>query len=67
MSDMSPYFESPYITGILLLPTSENRDTSLSQQEIIKNTEEAEILGLKGIENNCDIEKINAIFSEDDI
>ena len=59
ISDMSPYFENPYVTWILLLP-SENI-------ELVKNTEEAEILWLKGIEKNCDITKINAIFTENDM
>lgn len=67
ITDLNPYFESPYVIGQLLLPWDKyNRDESnLEQTEI--NLAQAENLWLKWIENFCDTDSVDAIIAEDDL
>lgn len=67
ITDLNPYFESPYIIGQLLLPDHNDRYENRSKWEQEENISQAEILGLKWVENFCDQQKIEAIFAQDDL
>jgi len=67
ITDLNPYFESPYIIGQLLLPGDKyNRDPENIKQETL-NIQKAENLWLKWIRNFCDTEKVSHIIQEDDL
>lgn len=67
ITDLNPYFESPYVIGQLLLPWDKyNRDEADSEQTE-KNLEQAELLWLKWVHNFCDTEKVNAIIAEENL
>jgi len=67
ITDLNPYFESPYIIGQLLLPGDKfNQDEENNQQDEI-NLKQAENLWLKWVENFCDLKKIDAIIKQEDL
>jgi len=67
VTDLNPYFESPYIIGQLLLPwdkyAREDQDPELTE----RNLKQAEELWLKWISNFCDEEKVDAILKEENL
>lgn len=67
ITDLNPYFEKPYVVGQLLIPSYNQRYESLSDEEQQKYIQQWVDLGLKWVENFCDIEKVNSILKEDDI
>ncbi|MFK7780380.1 MAG: hypothetical protein QM490_04475 [Candidatus Gracilibacteria bacterium] len=67
ITELNPYFEHPYSIGQLLLPSYNQRYENLSNEEQQRNTDEAIKLGLKGISNFCDPEKIELIKNEDNL
>ncbi|MDP2091249.1 MAG: hypothetical protein Q8K30_06665 [Candidatus Gracilibacteria bacterium] len=67
ITELNPYFEHPYIIGQLLLPSYNERYENLPKEEQQKNIDESIKLGLKGIENFCEMDKIELIKNEDDL
>ena len=66
ITDLNPNFTYPYKFWELILPTtSKYEKTSLVDQK--KYTLEARDLGLKWIQSNCDLKKIEKIKSENDL
>lgn len=67
ITELNPFFEKPYIIWQLLLPSFNERyeTTTWDDQEL--NKLQAEKIGLKGIENFCDKEKIERIKNEPDL
>ncbi len=67
ITDLNPYFESPYVVGQLLLPWDKyNRDNEDPQQTDM-NLQQAESLWLKWIDNFCDAKKVAAIIAQEDL
>lgn len=64
ITDLNPHFTFPYQIGELLLPSYNERYEGLSQAEIQKNTDQAIQIGLKGIEKNCDANKVKGAKNE---
>lgn len=58
ITDLNPHFTFPYQIGELLLPSYNERYEKLSGTEIQKNTDQAIKIGLKGMEKNCDNNKV---------
>lgn len=67
VTDLNPYFETPYTIGQLLIPSSSKSYEDKKDPEEQKNYRDGEKLGLKGIKNFCDEAKIEAIKAEDDL
>ena len=67
ITDLNPYFEKPYIIGQLLLPAYNQRYESLSTSDQLLHINQSIKLWLKWVRNFCDIDKVNAIKSENDI
>lgn len=67
VTELNPYFESPYHIGQLLLPAYEARYEFISQEEQQTHVEESIVLWLKWIKNFCDFEKIKLIEEENDL
>lgn len=67
ITDLNPHFTYPYQIGELLLPSYNERYEDLSKEEMQKNTDQAIKIGLKGMENNCKKEKVEAAAKEYDI
>lgn len=67
ITDLNPHFTFPYQIGELLLPSYNERYENLSKAEIEKNTDQAVRIGLKGMENNCDAEKVARARNEYDL
>jgi len=68
ITDLNPYFESPYVIGQLLLPSDEtDNDESFNTEEMLANVVAGKELWLKWVENFCDIEKLESIFTENDL
>jgi len=67
ITDLNPYFTFPYQIGELLLPSYNERYESLNNTEIQENTEQAIKIGLKGIEKNCDKNKVEKAKNEYDL
>lgn len=67
ITELNPYFEKPYLIGQLLLPNYNERYEKLSKEEQDLNTKQAERIGAKGIENFCDMKKVQAIMDEGDL
>ncbi|MCD5380487.1 hypothetical protein LR004_01035 [Candidatus Gracilibacteria bacterium] len=64
ITELNPYFEHPYVIGELLLPSYNERYEDLSQEEQDINTQEAIMIGEKGIKNFCDPEKLELVKNE---
>lgn len=47
ITDLNPYFESPYVIGQLLLPSSNAEYEDFSQEDILENIHQGESLGKK--------------------
>lgn len=67
ITDLNPYFESPYIIGQLLLPWDKFNRDNVDEAQIQNNLQQAEALGLKGVRNFCDMEKIKAIMQQENL
>lgn len=68
ITELNPYFESPYIIGQLLLPSDGNQMyENFTNEEIEHTTEKARILWYKWIQNFCDKEKLEIIFNENNL
>ena len=67
ITDLNPYFEKPYIVGQLLIPSYNQRYESLSTQQQERYVQQWVDLGLKWVENFCDMEKVNLILKEDNL
>ncbi len=67
ITDLNPYFESPYIVGQLLLPSSEKKYDEFHWDDVLKNIHDGEKLWLKWVRNFCDTEKVRAIKETDDL
>ena len=67
ITELNPYFESPYIVGQLLLPDYNSRYEKLSGQDQSTYIKQGEQLGLKWIENFCNPEILDKIFREDNL
>jgi len=67
ITQLNPYFEEPYNVGQLLLPDNNKDDTKTNPSEENKDIDQSITLSLKGIDNFCDTQKIEEIFSEDDL
>ncbi|PID87465.1 hypothetical protein CSB07_01500 [Candidatus Gracilibacteria bacterium] len=66
ITELNPNFKHPYIVSELLLPST-NHNESLNVDVVEKHINEAEKIGLKGIKNFCDEEKIEKIKDEYDL
>jgi TPR repeat protein len=67
ITDLNPYFESPYTIGQLLLPSESGTYEDTDNPENLKHYKQWEALGLKWVRNFCDDDKIKAIRSEDNL
>jgi len=67
ITDLDPYFESPYVIGQLLLPSSAKSYEEFTWDEVVKNIKQGEALWLKWIKNFCDTAKLEAIRNEDNL
>ncbi len=67
ITDLNPYFEKPYIVGQLLIPSYNQRYESLSQEEQDRYVQQWVELGLKWVENFCDMDKVNRIVKEESL
>ena len=67
VTDLSPYFESPYTIGQLLLPSDSGSHDDTNNPENIKYYKQGEALWLKWVSNFCDDNKIKAIKNEDNL
>lgn len=67
ITELNPFFQKPYLIGQLLLPNNNPRYENLSLDEVNLHNNQAELIGLKWIQNTCDINKIEAIQSEEDL
>ena len=67
ITDLNPYFESPYVIGQLLLPSSNESYEVFVWDEVMKSIRDGEKLGLKWIKNFCDTQKIESIKAIDDL
>ena len=69
ITELNPYFENPYVFGQLLLPSwsQSNPYEDFTENEIDNHNTHARLLWHKWIENFCDSEKIEKIFTQDDI
>ncbi|MCP4522773.1 MAG: hypothetical protein GY828_00985 [Candidatus Gracilibacteria bacterium] len=63
-TELNPFFEHPYTITQLLLPSENKNYENLSAEESQKYTDQAETIGLKGIRNFCDLDKIEKILAE---
>ena len=67
ITDLNPYFTFPYQIGEILLPSYNERYEGLSSSEIQKNTDQAIRIGLKGVQNNCNLMKVERAKNENNL
>lgn len=67
ITELNPYFENPYIIGQLLLPDYNYRYENLDKKEQENYIIQGEKIGLKGVKNFCDEEKLEKIKNEFDL
>jgi len=68
ITDLNPYFESPYVIGQLLLPSNEtDNDEDFNEEEMKANIIAGRDLWVKWVQNFCDTEKVERIFAENDL
>jgi len=68
ITDLNPYFESPYVIGQLLLPSNEtDTDEEFTPEEMEANVLAGRDLWIKWVQNFCDAEKIENINAENDL
>lgn len=67
ITELSPEFEKPYYIGLLLLPSYNERYENLTKEEIQKNVNQGEELGLKWVKAYCDQDKMDLILAQDDL
>ena len=69
ITELNPYFESPYVFGQLLLPSGSHSNPfeNFSEHEIKNHNLNAHALWHKWIENFCDIERLEKIFEQEDL
>lgn len=64
ITELNPFFEEPYITSMLLLPSYNQRYENLSKEIQEKYKNQAIEIWQKWIKNFCDLEKIKLIEKE---
>ena len=68
ITELNPYFESPYVIGQLLLPSwDDSAIDDFSQSEKENHIKKWELLWLKWVSNFCNNEKMREIFLEKDL
>jgi len=67
ITDLNPYFEKPYTTTQLLLPSVNIRYEKLSQEEIDKHLQDSIKIWEKWVKNFCNATKIETINNEFDL
>ena len=67
ITELNPYFESPYVLGQLLIPWGNDMYEDFTQEEQEEHKMKGEKLGLKWIRNFCNSEAIEKIKNEDDL
>lgn len=67
ITDINPNFTSPYLIWELLLTSYNERYENITKAEIEKNVDQAITLGLKWMEKNCDLKKVELIKNEYDL
>jgi len=68
ITELNPYFESPYVIGQLLLPSwNDSQREDFSQSEKENHIKKWELLWLKWVSNFCNKEKMQEIFLEKDL
>ena len=67
ITDLNPFFESPYIIGQLLLPWDKYNREWEDPVQTERNLQQAEALWLKWVNNFCDIDKVEKIIAEDNL
>lgn len=67
ITELNPYFETPYNIGQLLIPSLSGESEAVDEATAEKYSKNAELIGLKGIKNFCDTEKIQMIFEQWDL
>ena len=65
--DLNKFFTYPYRIALLLLPEVNDRYEKLPDSEANRNIDAAVKIGLKGIENTCNKEKVALISQEFDL
>jgi hypothetical protein len=67
ITDLNPYFESPYTIGQLLIPSESGPFEDTDNPENLKHYRDWEALWLKWVANFCDDTKVQAIRAENNI
>ncbi len=67
ITDLNPYFESPYVIWELLLPSNDGVGWKFSESDNKDNILQAESLWLKWVKNFCNTQMIEDIINEDDL
>ena len=67
VTDLSPHFTYPYQIGMLLIPDINQRYEIMTDEQEKIHIQEAIDLGVKGVRNNCNMEKIEKISQEFDL
>lgn len=68
ITELNPYFESPYVIGQLLLPSgNDSMQENFTEEEKEIHVEKWKLLWLKWISNFCNEEKIQEIFAEENL
>lgn len=67
VTELNPFFESPYITWMLLLPAYEARYEFITAEENQVYIESAAKLWLKAMNNFCNMEKVNLIKENENL
>ncbi|MDP5038886.1 MAG: hypothetical protein NWP80_00390 [Candidatus Gracilibacteria bacterium] len=67
ITELNPYFIKPYTIGQLLLPNYNERYENLDEDELLTYSTQGQNIGLKGIKNTCNLEKINFIDNEQNL
>lgn len=68
ITELNPYFESPYVIGQLLLPSNMNQWVErFSEEEMLLNTQKWEALWIKWIGKFCDSQKLESVFAEQNL
>lgn len=67
VTELNPYFETPYTTWMLLLPAYESRYEFITNDENKIHVDEAIEIWLKWIKNFCSEEKVDLVNSQNDL
>lgn len=67
ITELNPYFESPYRVGMLLLPAYEPMYEYITEEQNNVHIDDAEKLWLKALNNFCDSKKLKLVAWEEDL